>query len=101
MPKGGYAEVKRGAAKLRAQLPKDIKNLRDLMRVQDAWLLSFFSLHAPRLINDVTVGSGGTNTITKKDCQRMKADRTETKKQQYQQKNSDNININNNNNNNF
>jgi hypothetical protein len=65
MPAKGYSEIKKAAAKLRAVLPKESKSLKDLMQVQDAWLLSFFGEHTPRLINDLKVDKGGPNTIEK------------------------------------
>lgn len=62
MPDGGYAAVGKAAAKLRAQLPAKVKTMRDYMQLQDAWLLSFFGKHTPRLIESVLIGKG-TNRI--------------------------------------
>jgi len=58
MPKTGYAAVGKAAAKLRAQVPPKIRNMRDYMILQDAWLLSFFAKHTPRLIESVAIGKG-------------------------------------------
>ena len=65
MPKDGYKSVAKAAARLRADLPKTTKTLRDYMRVQDAWLLSFFAKHTPRLINDVLIGKGKNKLVQK------------------------------------
>lgn len=35
------------------------------MMLQDAWLLSFFAKHTPRLINDVSILKGAVNRIEK------------------------------------
>ena len=65
MPKGGYSSIHKAAAKLRDALPKEAKSNKQLMQLQDAWLLSFFAKHTPRLINDVQVGKGHPNRIEK------------------------------------
>jgi hypothetical protein len=65
MPKDGYKSIAKAAARLRADLPKTTKTLRDYMRVQDAWLLSFFAKHTPRLINDVLIGKGKNKLVQK------------------------------------
>ena len=63
MPKGGFEAVRKAAAKLRNQLPAKTESLRDLMQVQDAWLLSFYSKHTPRLIYDVEIGRGANKIV--------------------------------------
>jgi integrase len=63
MPKGGFEAVRKAAAKLRNQLPAKTENLRDLMQVQDAWLLSFYAKHTPRLIYDVELSKKAENRL--------------------------------------
>jgi hypothetical protein len=65
MPGEGYEAVRKAAAKLVAQLPAKVGSMRDYMQLQDAWLLSFYSRHTPRLISDVAIGKG-VNRIQKK-----------------------------------
>ena len=65
MPKDGFAAVARAATKMRGQLPATVRTMKDYMRLQDAWLLSFYAKHTPRLINSVQIGRG-ENKITEK-----------------------------------
>ena len=42
MPKNGYAAIAKAAAILREKVPETVGNMKDYMKLQDAWLLSFF-----------------------------------------------------------
>ena len=65
MPKDGFAAVAKAATKMRGELPAKVRTMKDYMRLQDAWLLSFYAKHTPRLINSVQIGRGA-NKIAQK-----------------------------------
>jgi len=65
MPKGGYAKIEAVAKRMRASLPKNTETRKDYNKLQDAWLLSFYGAHTPRLIADVSVRKGAKNHIKK------------------------------------
>ena len=65
MPEGGWAAVAKAATKMRGELPSSIDGMKAYMLLQDAWLLSFYAKHTPRLIHSVQIGRG-QNKITKR-----------------------------------
>lgn len=65
MPEKGYQQISLAAKKIRSEIPHTIRTMKDFMKLQGAWLVSFYSKHTPRLIEDVQIGKG-TNKIQKK-----------------------------------
>jgi hypothetical protein len=68
-PSGGYKSLWKAAMGLAQEAPDKPSTLKGLRQLQDAWLMSFYATHTPRLIAGVRIDGSGPNVLKRRGKQ--------------------------------